>query len=79
VRNAGHHDPAAVLAQVQRQGPGFGYDAVQGRVVNMAQADILDAVGVLRLALQTAVSGAAMALTTETIVHKRRPQTSMEP
>jgi chaperonin GroEL len=79
VRNAGHHDPAAVLAQVQRQGPGFGYDAVQGRVVNMAGADILDAVGVLRLALQTAVSGAAMALTTETIVHKRRPQTSMEP
>ena len=35
--------------------------------------------GVLRLALMTAVSGAAMALTTETIVHKRRPETSMEP
>ncbi len=79
VANAGVDSPAVMVAEVRRRGAGFGYDALQGRVVNMAEAGILDAVGVLRLALQTAVSGAAMALTTETIVHKRRPQTSMEP
>jgi chaperonin GroEL len=79
VCNAGVDSPSAMLAEAQRQGPGFGYDVTQGQIVKMAEAGILDAVGVLRLALETAVSGAAMALTTETIVHKRRPETSMEP
>jgi len=79
VANAGVDSPSAVLAQTRRRGPGAGYDAMQGHIVDMAGAGILDAVGVLRLALQTAVSGAAMALTTDTIVHKRRPETSMEP
>jgi chaperonin GroEL len=79
VANAGVDSPAAVLAEARRQGAGTGYDALQGRIVNMAEAGILDAAGVLRLALMTAVSGAAMALSTDTIVHKRRPQTSLEP
>jgi magnesium transporter len=67
------------IAEVRRQGPGTGYDALRRQNVNMAEVGILDAAGVLRLALMTAVSGAAMALSTETIVHKRRPQTSLEP
>jgi chaperonin GroEL len=79
VTNAGVDSPATVLAEARRQGPGIGYDALRGRMVNMTEAGILDAAGVLRLALMTAVSGAALALTTETIVHKRRPETSLEP
>jgi chaperonin GroEL len=79
VANAGGDSASTILAEAQRQGPGFGYDAMIGRIVNMAEAGILDAVGVLRLALQTAVSGATMAFTTDTIVHKRRPETSMQP
>jgi len=79
VTNAGVDSPAAVLAESRRQGQGTGYDALRGRMVNMTEAGILDAAGVLRLALMTAVSGAAMALGTETIVHKRRPETSLEP
>jgi chaperonin GroEL len=78
-RNAGVASPAATLAAAQRRGPGFGYDAVRAQIVPMEEAGILDAAGILRLALQTAVSGASMALTTEAIVHKRRPQTSLEP
>jgi len=68
-----------VLARAQRRGPGFGLDAVSGQIVDMEAAGILDAVGVLREALQTAVSGAVMAFTTDAIVHKRRPQESLEP
>ena len=79
VGNAGVDSPSALLAESRRQGTGVGYDALRGQLVDMAEAGILDAVGVLRLALMTAVSGAAMALSTETIVHKRRPQTSLEP
>jgi len=78
-QNAGVSSPAAVLARAQRRGPGFGLDAVSGQIVDMEAAGILDAVGVLREALQTAVSGAVMAFTTDAIVHKRRPQESLEP
>jgi chaperonin GroEL len=79
VANAGKHDPAVKLADARRMGPGCGCDALTGETVNMAAAGILDATGVLRLALETAVSGAAIALTTEALVLKRNPQQSMEP
>ena len=77
--NAGVAAPGAVLAQMQRRGPGYGYDAVARKIVPMAKTGIVDAAGVLRHALQTAASGSVMALTTETMVLKRDPQTSMEP
>jgi chaperonin GroEL len=78
-QNAGVSSPAAALARAQLRGPRFGLDAVSGRTVDMEATGILDAVGVLREALQTAVSGAVMAFTTDAIVHKRRPQESLEP
>jgi chaperonin GroEL len=78
-QNAGVPSPAVMLARAQRQGPGFGLDAVSGQIVDMEVAGILDAAGVLGEALRTAVSGAVMALTTDAIVHKRRPQESLEP
>jgi chaperonin GroEL len=79
IRNSGPVEPGGILAEIERLGPGFGYDVVRGAVVEMNQAGIMDAAGVLRLALQTAVSGAVMALTTDTIVLKRRPKQSLEP
>jgi chaperonin GroEL len=78
-RNAGATSPGVLLAEAQRLGPGFGYDAMTKQIVNMEEAGILDAVGVLRQALEIAVSGAIMAFTTETIVIKREPQTSTNP
>jgi chaperonin GroEL len=78
VSNAGQH-PAAVLAEVRRRGAGHGYDAVGEQVVDMWEANILDAAKVARVALATAVSVASMALTTDAIVLKRRPVVSTEP
>ena len=77
--NAGVSAPAALRAEAQARGANFGYDAMNERIVAMDDAGILDAVGVLREALLTATSGAAMALTTETIVLHKNPETVAEP
>jgi chaperonin GroEL len=77
--NAGIDAPAAVIAQAQQRGADFGCNVMTGDIVAMNDAGILDAVGVLREALQIAVSGAMMALTTDTIVLHQNPQTVYEP
>ena len=77
--NAGAASPAAVLAEARRQGDDYGYDAEYGEIVSMLDEDIVDPVGVLRQALEAAVSGAMMALTVETIVLHREPTTVYEP
>lgn len=70
---------AALIADAQRRGANFGCDAMSGQIVPMDTAGILDAVGVAREALQTALSGAVMALTTEALVLHANPPTSYEP
>ena len=77
-RNAGQA-PASILAEVRRHGAGYGYDVIGERVVDMWSANILDAAKVARVALETAVSVAAMALTTEAIVLRRKPAVSLAP
>lgn len=79
VQNAGLDAPAALIAEAQRRGASFGCDALTGQIVSMDDAGILDAAGVVREALQTAVSGAVMALTTEVMVLRENPPTSFEP
>ena len=78
-QNAGLDAPAVLITEAQRRGANFGCDALTGQIVAMDDAGILDSVGVAREALQTAISGAVMALTTETIVLRENPQTSYEP
>jgi chaperonin GroEL len=68
VANAGG-DIAAAMAGVDRAPRGYGYDVESGRVCDMASAGVLDVASVTRLALSSAVSAAAMALTTDALVH----------
>jgi len=77
--NAGVDAPTALIAEAQQHGPNFGCDVMTGNIVAMDDAGILDSVGVLREALQTAVSGAVMALTTDTMVLHANPETVYEP
>lgn len=79
VRNAGRADDGALLIEAQRRGPGYGFEVLKGEIVEMVTAGVLDAAGVLRAALETAVSGAVMALTTEVTVLHKKPRQSMEP
>lgn len=59
---------AIILQEIERLEDQFGYDAREGRFVNMVDAGILDPTKVVRCALENAVSIAAMLLTTEAIV-----------
>lgn len=65
--------PGSVLAQIHEAGPGFGIDLANQKIVRMEQAGIQDAVSVTRSAIHSAVSGAALALTTDVLVHRRNP------
>lgn len=79
IRNAGRKDEGALLVEAQRRGPSYGYHVLRDEIVEMATAGVLDAADVLRAALETAVSGAVMALTTEVTVLHKKPRQSMEP
>jgi chaperonin GroEL len=68
--NAGEQDAAVVLNEVLLgKGANFGYNALENRYENdMVQAGIIDPLKVTRLALENAVSVAALLLTTEAAV-----------
>jgi chaperonin GroEL len=77
-RNAGS-SPDVVLDRVKSSPTGYGLDAISGQIVDMKQAGIQDAVVVLEKAVEIAVSGAAMALTTDVIIHHSQPVEVVEP
>lgn len=78
-RNAGVAAPGVLLADVTRLGSPYGYDVLGERIVDMEAAGIVDPTGVLTRALKNAVSGAALALTVDTIVLRRNPEMSPRP
>jgi chaperonin GroEL len=79
VQNRGVTDPATALARVRRLGRDYAYDVMTDRVRPYSEAGLFDPAGVLRIALETAVSGAMLALTTGAIVLHRKPKESFEP
>lgn len=79
VQNRGLIDPAVALTRVGRLENNHVYDAVANCIRPGAEAGLLDPAGVLRIALETATSGAMLALTTGVLVLHRRPKESMEP
>ncbi len=77
-RNAGH-DASATVARAGMQPSGWGFDAESGQFVDMWSAGILDPVPMLQHALAAAVSGAAMLLTADVLIHHREPLKSARP
>jgi chaperonin GroEL len=55
------------------------FDVRQGQALPAEQAGIWDATEVLKTAVSTAIAGAALALTTDVIIHHKRPKTVLEP
>jgi chaperonin GroEL len=78
VRNAGH-DHRSVLARLREAKPGAGFDAVEGRVVDMEEAGILDPLKVVRAALETGASAGMMALTTDALVLTAKRDPAINP
>lgn len=78
IRNGGFQ-PTPILTDVRRREPGWGFDVLNGEVVNMWDAGIIDPLTVVRTALETGVSTALMALTTQVLIRKPKPEQSLVP
>ncbi|MBN1876548.1 MAG: chaperonin GroEL [Anaerolineae bacterium] len=63
-------EPGMVFADLNSAGPGYGFDVQCQEIVDMAEAGIYDAVTVVQSAVRSGVAGAAMALTTDVLVHR---------
>lgn len=79
VANRGATTPPAAFAAWQDAGPGHIYDVLADRVATAAGSGLYDPAGILRVALETATSGAMMALTIAVTVLHRNPHESLEP
>ncbi len=69
--NAGYK-PDEVMGRVRQAGPGYGFDAASGQVVDMAQAGIFDVLSVLKAAVRGACTTAALALSVDVLVHHKK-------
>ena len=74
VANAGY-DPSDVLAEVRMAGPGYGFDALGGRITTMQEAGLYDPANVTKAAVYAGLSSAALALTIDVIVHRTQQPT----
>lgn len=71
-------DGAVVIEEVKKAEKGIGYNAANGKYINMIKEGIIDPVKVTRSALENAVSVASMVLTTEAaITDKPEPKPAM--
>ncbi|MAG36619.1 MAG: molecular chaperone GroEL [Dehalococcoidia bacterium] len=77
-QNAGH-DGWAAIASAREAGPGHALDANTGEVSNMQQSEALDPLKIIRIALETATSGAVMALTTDAQVRTKEQEPEINP
>jgi chaperonin GroEL len=71
IANAGY-DPSDVMAEIRQAGPGYGFDVHAERVVDLAQAGVFDVATVLKAAVRSAVIGAALGLTVDVLIHRKR-------
>ena len=76
LRNAHADKPEWIMQQVIEAGPPATFDVLSRQIVDAHQTGILDATHVLKAVFQIAVSGALMALKTDTIVYHRKPKES---
>lgn len=79
LKNAGIDYPTVIAARLEEAGPSYAYDVLAADLVNAQAAGLVDVTGVQIAVLETAISGALMALSTNTIVYHRDPEQSMEP
>jgi chaperonin GroEL len=72
-RNAGY-EPSEVMAKLSQECADVGFDVVEGRLVNVCEAGILDSALVLKACVRNAISTAALTLTIDALVHLAKPE-----
>jgi chaperonin GroEL len=71
--NSGY-EPSEILAKLSQAGPHDGFDLRTGQIVNMRQAGIFDPARAQKTAIHSAITGAALALTTDVLVQHKNPK-----
>jgi chaperonin GroEL len=79
LENARVEHPGRPAHEILSAPPGLVYDVQQRALRPAREAGVLDAAQVLAVSLETAASGAQMALSTEAIILKRKPRTTYQP
>jgi chaperonin GroEL len=75
--NAGY-DASEVMAEIRMAGPGHGFDVRSGKVVDTVQAGIFDAATVQKEAMYSAIASAALALTVDVLIQRKKPPEAFE-
>jgi chaperonin GroEL len=77
IANTGY-DASEVMAEVRLAGPGHGFDATAQQIVDVVNAGILDVASVQKAAVHGAISSAALALTTDVLIHRKKPPEALD-
>jgi len=77
-QNAGL-EPSTIVAGACERGKGWTYDVVRGAWVDAWKAGILDPLTVVTTALETAVSAAGIALTSDVLIHDPKASVQVQP
>lgn len=72
------YEPGEILGQLSDADPGTGFDVVKGEVTHMPSAGILDITTVVKAAVRAALASAALALTTDVVVHRAKAPEALE-
>ncbi len=74
IENAGG-DPDVIIDRIDKAGAGKGFDVRTEKIVDMAAVGIVDAASVLTAAVHQAFASVALALTVDTLIHHKKPET----
>jgi chaperonin GroEL len=73
------YNPGKILADVEKAGSGFGFDVISGHVCNMVSSGIVDVATVQKQTVISAIRSAAMALTIDVLIHRKKPPVVTDP
>ena len=76
--NAGY-DASEIMAEIKQAGLGNAFDVHQRKVDLMAEAGIYDVSSVIKEAAFRAITSAALALTTDVLIHHKNPEKATTP
>jgi chaperonin GroEL len=74
IQNAGC-DPDVIIDRIDKAGAGQGFDVRAEKIADMAGVGIVDAASVTMSAVHSAFASAALALTVDTLIHHKKPET----
>lgn len=77
-RNAGH-DPRSLAPQARELGEGWTFDVLTGEWVSAWESGIVDPLSVMLTVLETSVSAATMALTTDVLIRHKKAELAKAP